>query len=81
MVASLSEQFEEMRTWADIYHDIDLETKKMILSRIMKHVKVSLDYEIEIEFTVDFEQIGGHEFLQSCQGEIYEDSMVSDHAS
>ena len=30
----------------------------MILSRIMKAVKVSRDYEIEIDFTVDFEQIG-----------------------
>ena len=81
MRLSLSEQFEEMLTWADIYHDIDLETKKMILSRIMKHVNVSRDYEIEIEFTVDFEQIGGHDFLQSCQGDLFEGSAVSDHAS
>jgi cellobiose-specific phosphotransferase system component IIA len=63
MKLSLSEQFEEIRSWADIYDDIDMDAKKMILSRIMKKVSVSRDYEIEVEFTVNFEQMGGHEFL------------------
>jgi transposase-like protein len=58
MKDSLSQQFDNLRTWADMYDGCDMETKKMILSRIMKAVKVSRDYEIEIDFTVDFEQIG-----------------------
>ena len=38
--------------------ECDMETKKMILSRIMRSIKVSRDYEIEIEMTVDCEQLG-----------------------
>ena len=55
---SLSQQFDTMRTWADMYDDCDMETKKMILSRIMKSVKVKRDYEVEIDLTVDCEQLG-----------------------
>lgn len=56
---SLSQQFDNLRTWADMYDECDMETKKMILARIMKSVRVRRDYEIEIDFTVDFEEIGG----------------------
>jgi DNA invertase Pin-like site-specific DNA recombinase len=57
MKESLSQQFDNLLTWADMYDGCDMETKKMILSRIMKAVKVKRDYEIEIDFTVDFEQL------------------------
>jgi len=43
---------------SDIFDECDIETKKMILSRIMKSVRVNRDYEIEIDFTVDCEQFG-----------------------
>jgi cellobiose-specific phosphotransferase system component IIA len=72
MKQSLSEQLEEILTWADIFNDIDLETKKMILSRIMKQVRVCRDYEIEIDFTVDYQQVGGHDFFESRQCDIIE---------
>jgi len=55
---SLSQQFDTMRTWADMYDECDMETKKMILSRIMKSVRVKRDYEVEIDLTVDCEQLG-----------------------
>lgn len=55
---SLSEQFDTMRTWADMYDECDIETKKMILSRIMKSVRVKRDYDIDINLTVDCEQLG-----------------------
>ena len=58
MKDSLSQQFDNLRSWADMYDGCDMETKKMIMSRIMKAVKVSRDYEIEIDFAVDFEQMG-----------------------
>ena len=38
-----------------IYH---MEAKKMILSRIMKNVRVRRDYEIEIDLTLGCEQLG-----------------------
>lgn len=55
---NLSLQFDTMRTWADMYDECDLETKKMILSRIMKTVRVKREYEIEIDLTIDCEQLG-----------------------
>jgi len=54
---SLSKQYDNMLTWADIYDGCDMETRKMILSRLFKAVKVRRDYGIEIDFTVDFENI------------------------
>ena len=55
---ALSQQFDTMRTWADMYDDFDMETKKMILSRIMRSVKVSRGYEIEFDLTVGCEELG-----------------------
>jgi site-specific DNA recombinase len=58
MKDSLSQQFDNLRTWADMYDECDMETKKMILSRIMKSVRVRRDYEIEIDLTIDCQQFG-----------------------
>ena len=41
-----------------MFDECDIETKKMILARIMNAVKVSRDYETEITFTVGIEQFG-----------------------
>ena len=57
MKDSLSRNFDNLQTWADMYDECDLDSKKMILSRIMKAVKVKRDYEIEIDLTMDFEQL------------------------
>ena len=54
----LAQQFDAMKTWADIYDECDMETKKMILSRIMKAVRVKKDYTIEIELTASCENLG-----------------------
>ena len=42
-----------------MFDGCDMETKKMILARIMSNVKVKQNYEIDITFTVSFEQFGG----------------------
>ena len=67
MKDSLSRQYDKICTWADLYDGCDMETKKMILSRIMEAVRVRRDYEIEIDFSFDFEQIGGHISLDLIQ--------------
>ena len=41
-----------------MYEGCDMETKKMILSRIMKSVRVSRGYDIEIDLTVGCEELG-----------------------
>lgn len=58
MKDSLSQQFDNLRTWEDMYDECGMETKKLILSRIMKSVRVRRDYEIEIDLTLDCEQLG-----------------------
>jgi hypothetical protein len=57
MKDTLSQQYDNLLTWADMYDQCDMETKKMILSRIMKSVHVNRDYEIDIELTVDYQQL------------------------
>jgi hypothetical protein len=59
LLESFSRQYDELETWADMYDECDMETKKMILFRIMSTVKVRREYEIEIDFTVGFEQFRG----------------------
>ena len=56
--ASLYKQFDDIGTWSDMYDECDSESKKMILSRLIQPVKVKRDYEIEIEFAIDFHQLG-----------------------
>jgi len=58
MRVALSKQFDNLQSWADVYDECDMDTKKMILSRIMRSVRVSRDYEIEIDLTVDCEELG-----------------------
>jgi DNA invertase Pin-like site-specific DNA recombinase len=40
MKDSCSKEYDTFKSWADIYDDCDLETKKMIISRIIKTIKV-----------------------------------------
>lgn len=56
--ADLSGYFDDIKSWSDMYDACEMETKKMILSRIMRAVRVKRDYEIEIDLTVDIEQLG-----------------------
>ncbi|MDR0347627.1 MAG: recombinase family protein, partial [Coriobacteriales bacterium] len=58
MKASLCEQFKNIRSWSDMYDTCDMETKKMILSRMFSDVRVSRDYKVDIDLTVDCEQLG-----------------------
>ena len=58
MKDSLSKQFDNIKSWSDMYDECGMETRKMILSNIMHKVKVSRDYEIEIDMAIDFEDFG-----------------------
>jgi len=56
--STISKHLDNIQSWADIFDDCDMETKKMILSNIMKRIKVSRDYEIEIDLTITCEDLG-----------------------
>jgi len=58
MKETLAHQYDTLQSWADIYDECDMERKKMILSKIMETVKVKRNYEVEIDLTIDCEQLG-----------------------
>jgi Site-specific recombinases, DNA invertase Pin homologs len=58
MKETLARQYDTLQSWADIYDECDMERKKMILSKIMETVKVKRNYEVEIDLTIDCEQLG-----------------------
>ena len=72
---ALKRDFDNIKTWSDMYDECDLETKKMILFHMMKKVHIRRDYEIELDLMVDIEQLG---LLggTSLTGEAYEKALV-----
>jgi len=60
---TLTKQFAQMQFWADMYDISDQETKKMILSKVLRAVRVRRGYEIEIAMTSLCEQLGISELI------------------
>ena len=81
MKAELHQQFDDMKTWSDMYDECDLASKKMILSRLMKSVKVKRDYEIEIDLAIDYQQLGVSNPEDSTSGGSGEKSIDFDEVA
>ena len=43
-------------SWADMYDSASTESKKMIVSCLIRRVEVYRDYRLHIDFNIDFEQ-------------------------
>ncbi len=56
VMASLSTQYDNIISWADIYDTAGMETKRMITACIINKVEVYRDYKLRIDFNIDFEQ-------------------------
>jgi len=56
--ADLSGQFDNIVSWAQLYDECDMDTRKMIVANLCKAVRVKRDYEIEITLSVDCQQLG-----------------------
>ena len=56
VMASLSAQYDDIISWADMYDAASMETKKMIVNCLIKRVEVCRDYKLHIDFNIDFEQ-------------------------
>ena len=56
VMASLSTQYDDIISWADMYDAASLEAKKMIVNCLIKRVEVYRDYKLHIDFNIDFEQ-------------------------
>lgn len=55
---ALSRQYDDMITWSDLFEESPMDVKKMILSHLFRSVKVSRDYQLEIELDMLWEQFG-----------------------
>jgi hypothetical protein len=56
MLAEIKSQYTKALNWSEVFDDADIEAKKMIVSYLIKKVSVRRDYNIDIEFNIDFEQ-------------------------
>ena len=52
---SIKAEYQQLLTWADMYDKCSLEAKKMIVSQLIKSVKVGRGYNLEIAFNIAFE--------------------------
>ncbi len=56
----LANQYENIRQWADVFDNAELEEQKMILARLIERIEVTRDYYITVKFFVALD-----EFLKS----------------
>ena len=55
-MASLNRQYDAIIGWSELYDGASIETKKMIVSCLIKRIDVFRDYRVHIEFNIDFDQ-------------------------
>ena len=56
MLDTLNAQYDDIISWADMYDSASMESKKMIVSYLIRRVEVYRDYRLHIDFNIDFEQ-------------------------
>ena len=53
---ALSEKFNDILEWSDVYQNADMATKKMVVSHLIDRVDMFRDYEIKITLNISVEQ-------------------------
>lgn len=56
MLDALNAQYDDIISWAEMYDSASMESKKMIVSCLIRRVEVYRDYRLHIDFNIDFEQ-------------------------
>ena len=56
ILKSLSDSFDKLISWTELYDEASFEKKKMIVNCLIKRVEVSRGYKLKVEFNIDFEQ-------------------------
>ena len=56
VLKNLSDSFDELISWAELYDEASFEKKKMIVNCLIKRVEVSRGYKLNIEFNINFDQ-------------------------
>lgn len=52
----VQQNVQRLLTWADLYRNSSMSSKRMIISQLIKAVRVKRDYEIEIDFNIAYDQ-------------------------
>ena len=55
-MASLNRQYDAIIGWSELYDGANIETKKMIVSCLIRRIDVYRDYRVHIDFNIDFDQ-------------------------
>ena len=55
-IGKLDYYYSQFRTWADEFDNSTMEQKKMIVCQLVKEIRISRGYEIEIVFDINYEQ-------------------------
>jgi len=58
----VTERYNKVVTWADLFSHSTIEAKKMIVAQFISKVRVGRDYHMEIDLNANYEMIG--EMLQ-----------------
>ncbi len=53
---TISAQYDDIISWADLYDTTSMEAKKMIFSYLINRIEVSRGYRVKIDFNIDLEQ-------------------------
>ena len=56
LMASLNTQYDAIIGWSELYDGASIETKKMIVSCLIKRIDVYRNYRVHIDFNIDFDQ-------------------------
>lgn len=54
----IAQQYNDVLTWANMYAASAMSAKKMIVAQLIRKVRVSEDYKIEIDFRINERQLG-----------------------
>ena len=55
-MGKLDYYYSQFRTWADEFDNSTMEQKKMIVCQLVKEIRISRGYKIEIVFDINYEQ-------------------------
>ena len=56
LLRQLTDNFDELISWADLYEEATLEKKKMVVNALINRIEVFREYKVKIDFNFDFEQ-------------------------
>ena len=56
LLRQLTDNYDELISWADLYEEATLEKKKMVVNALINRIEVFRDYKVKIDFNFDFEQ-------------------------